>query len=77
MTLEQFVTAFASKFEDANIKDFTADTDFKKMDGWDSLTSVSISSMIAKEFGVRLLGGDLRGAKSIREVFDIVQQRIK
>jgi len=77
MILDEFVAAFAAKFEDAKIEDFNADSEFKKMDGWDSLTSVSIITMIGKEFGVRLLGGDLRGAKTIREVYDIIQQRMK
>lgn len=75
MTLEEFIVEFANQFEDADVSQFKADTNFKDIEGWDSLTAVSIINMIGKKCGVRLLGGDLRGAGNIREVYEIIQQR--
>ena len=42
MTLDEFVTAFAEEFDETPAEQFKADTVYKKLDEWGSLTALSI-----------------------------------
>ena len=46
MTLEEFIEAFAEEFEDTEMSEFKADTEYKDLDEWDSLTALSIITMV-------------------------------
>ena len=41
MNLQEFISKFASQFEDEDPSVFTADTDYHELDSWSSLTGLS------------------------------------
>ena len=46
MTLDEFVEAFAAEFEETPADQFKADTEFKTLEDWSSLTALSIIAMV-------------------------------
>ncbi len=46
MTLDEFVSAFAAEFDETSEDQFNAETLFKELDEWSSLTALSIISMV-------------------------------
>ena len=54
MNLQEFISKFASQFEDEDLSVFTADTDCHELDSWSSLTGLSVVAMIIQEYGVEL-----------------------
>ena len=46
MNLQEFISKFASQFEDEDPSVFTADTDYHELDSWSSLTGLSVVAMI-------------------------------
>lgn len=42
MNLQEFISKFASQFEDEDPSVFTADTDYHELDSWSSLTGLSV-----------------------------------
>lgn len=72
MTLDEFVKAFAAEFDDTPEEDFAANTVFKELDEWSSLTALAIISMIDDELDVQITGADLRGSKTIEDLYNIV-----
>ncbi len=76
MELEKFIADIASQFEDTDSSVFTADTRFKTLDEWSSLTALSLIGIIDEEYDIVLKGDDIRQADTIKELFEIVQSRL-
>jgi acyl carrier protein len=77
MDLQEFISKFSDQFEGVDLSQFSADTEFKKLEEWTSLVSLSVISMIDEEYGVSIRGKDVREAKTIKDLFDIVESRVE
>ena len=75
MELQEFITNFASQFEETDPSVFTKDTIFKDLDEWSSLIALSIIAMVDEEYGVALKGDDIRSANTIEDLFEIVKSK--
>lgn len=75
MTLDEFVTRFAEEFDETPAEQFKADTVFKSIDEWGSLTALSIVSMVDEEYDKRITGADLRNVSTIEELYNLVEQK--
>ena len=75
MTLDEFVKAFAAEFDDTPAEEFTPETNYRELDEWGSLVSLSIISMVDDEFNKRLTGADLRKCTTIEELFNLVESK--
>lgn len=76
MELKDFIEKFAEQFEETEMNEFGADTRFKELDEWSSLTSLSIIAMVDEEYNVRIKGDDIRAAEVIADLYQIVNSRI-
>lgn len=76
MELEKFIADIASQFEDTDPSIFTADTRFKTLDEWSSLTALSLIGIIDEEYDIVLKGDDIRQADTINDLFEIVKSRL-
>lgn len=72
MTLEEFVTAFAEEFDDTDMSEFKADTEFKTLDEWSSLVALSIIAMVDEQMDKTITGADIRGSKTIEDLYNLV-----
>ena len=68
MEIKEFIQNFASQFDDTDVSEFTANTEFRELDEWSSLTALSVIAMVDDEYGVTLKGEEMRGAKTIEEL---------
>lgn len=75
MTLDEFVTAFAEEFDETPTEQFKADTVYKKLDEWDSLTALSIVALAKENFGKKITGADLRACNTIEDLFNLIQTK--
>ncbi|OFY43555.1 MAG: acyl carrier protein [Bacteroidetes bacterium GWF2_40_14] len=76
MELEVFVAKFAAQFELTNVEDISADTDFKELDEWDSLVSLSVIGMVKNEYKVKIAGSDIKNAKTVEDLYNLVKSRM-
>ena len=60
MTLDEFVKAFAAEFDETPEDQFKADTEFKALDEWSSLTALSIIAMVDDQMDKTITGADIR-----------------
>ena len=72
MTLEEFIKLFAAEFDNTAEDVFTAKTNYKSLDEWSSLVSLSIISMVDEEFDKRLTGADLRSMDTIEDLYNLI-----
>ena len=75
MNLEEFVARFAEEIDETPAEQFKADTVFKGLDEWSSLTALSIIAMVDEEFDKRITGADLRSVSTIEELYNLIQSK--
>lgn len=76
MELKEFIQNFADQFEDTDASTFTADTVFHELDEWSSLVGLSLIAMIDDEYDVTIKGDELRAAKTVEDVFNLVNSKL-
>lgn len=72
MNLEQFIEAFASEFDETPVDVFKPDTEYKTLDEWNSLTALSIISMVDDELSKTITGADLRSHSTIEDLYNFI-----
>ena len=73
MTIEEFVEKVQDELQDTPAEQITADTNYKELDEWGSLTSLSLISMIEEEYDKLITGADVRARNSVRELWEYVE----
>ena len=75
MNLEEFVARFAEEFDETPADQFKADTEFKTLEEWGSLTALSIIALAMEEFEKKITGADLRSVATIEELYNLIQTK--
>jgi len=74
--MQKFVENFAAQFEETDADVFTAETRFREIEEWSSMTAMSIIAMVDEEYHVKLTGDNIRTSKTIEDVYNCVQSKI-
>jgi len=75
MTLDEFVKAFAAEFDETPDDQFKADTEFKTLEEWGSLTALSIISMVDENMDKTITGADIRASKTIEDLYNLAESK--
>lgn len=74
MNIEDFIEKFAFAIE-VEPTALTADTDFKALENWDSLNTLSIIAMADADYDVAISGEDIRNIRTIGALMETIQGR--
>lgn len=75
MDIQEFIENFAAQFDETDEALFTADTNFKQLDEWSSLTALSIIAMVDDEYNVIIKGSDIINSETISDLFEVVEKK--
>ena len=75
MNIQEFIENFAAQFDDTDVADFTAETRFKQLDEWSSLTALSVIAMVDDEYDVIIKGNDIINSETIQDLFDVIEKQ--
>ena len=75
MTLDEFIEAFSEEFDDTPVEAFKADTKYRQLDEWSSLTALSIISMVDDQFDKNITGADIRSTETIEDLYNLIQAK--
>jgi acyl carrier protein len=75
MDINKFIAHFAEQFDDTPMDAFQADTKFREIEEWDSLSALSVIAMIDEEYEIQITGADIRSISTIKELFDLVSAK--
>ena len=75
MELKGFIEHIADLFNDTDASNITADTVFRDIDEWSSLTALSLIAMVNEEYDVTLKGDDVCKANTLEDLFNIVASK--
>ena len=76
MELKEFIKNFADQFEETDASAFVANTNFRELDEWSSLSALNILAMVVDEYGVELSPEEMRKATTIQQLFDIINSKL-
>lgn len=74
-TLDEFVALFAEQFDETDASEIQADTEFKELDEWSSLTALVIIGMVDEEFGITIKGEDIRNSNTVEDLYNAVKAK--
>ncbi len=75
MELNDFIANFADQFDETDPSVFTADTEFKELDAWSSMTGMAITAMVKKQYGKTITGKDIHDCDTVEELFNLVASK--
>lgn len=76
MEIKEFIVNFADQFDDTPAESLTPETVFHDLDEYSSIIALSIIAMIDEEYGVALIGNEMKAAATIQDLFNTVQARL-
>ena len=75
MELKDFIENFAQQFDDTEVSAFTAETMFKDLDEWSSLTAMSIIAFVKTTYNKEITGKEIRSCETVEELFNLVEAK--
>lgn len=76
MEMKDFIQNFADQFDDLDNSVLTPETNFRELENWSSMVSLSLLAMIDDEYDVQLKADDMRKTNNIQELFDLVKSKL-
>lgn len=76
MNLQDFIEKFSEQFDETELSEFSAETEFKKLDEWSSLIALSVIAMVDEEYNIRIKGDDIRNSSTIDDLYNLVKARM-
>ena len=76
MDINKFIENFAAQFDETDISEFSAETLFRDIEEWSSLTALSIIAMMDEEYDITIKGDDIRNSNTINDLYNIVNSRL-
>ena len=70
--MKKFIKKFAEQLLDQEHQNISAETIFRKLDEWDSLTAMAVLAMIEDEYGVKIDYDFFTKFITIQDVYDFV-----
>lgn len=75
MNIQDFIDNFSFAINKKESTVLSCDTNFWDIDEWSSFAALSVMSMIKEEYGIVLRTSDVKGVRTIQELFDVVKER--
>jgi acyl carrier protein len=75
MEISFFLQNFFDILDDTDVNLVKAETVFRDLEEWDSLTALSLIAMADEEYSVKLTGDDIKSATTLQDVFEIIKTK--
>jgi acyl carrier protein len=69
---EQIIDLLKSMFEDIDTSDFNIDTEFKNNDEWDSVTSLTLITLLDNEFNISISGEKIKELNTVKDLINYI-----
>ena len=71
---DQIIELLKNLFEDIDTSDFDLDTEFKNNDEWDSMTALTLITLIDDEFNISISGEKIKELNTIRDLMNYLNE---
>lgn len=77
MTLEEFTRNLESELEEVEPGTLKPDTSYRDLKNWSSMYALIIIAFVDINFSVTLNGADLRATVTVKDLYNLVQEKLK
>lgn len=74
MKIKDFIKRFREELEIET--EIDQNTEFRQLNEWSSLAGLTVIAMVDEEYGVTIKADEIRQAKTIQELFDLVSSKL-
>ena len=75
MELQKFIEDFANQFDDTDLSEIQADTEYQELEEWSSLTAMSLIALAKTKYGRTITGREVRSCKTVEELFHLITSK--
>ena len=75
MEINKFLRNFAEIFDDEPTEEITFNTVFREIEGWSSITTLGLMSMIDLEYQIKISVLEIREAKTVGDLFNLISSK--
>lgn len=75
MEISIFLQNFFDILDDTDVNLVQAETVFRDLEEWDSLTALSLIAMADEEYSVKLTGDDIKSSNTLNDIFEILKNK--
>ena len=72
MELKEFINAFAEQFDDTDVSEIKAETEFHELDEWSSLMGMAVIAMARTQYGKTIKGKEIRDCKTVKNLYEMI-----
>lgn len=76
MTIEEFIEKVEAEFPDAVPGNLLPDAQYREVLNWSSINALILIALVTTEYDVIITADDLRATLTLRELFNIIQERL-
>jgi acyl carrier protein len=76
MTLEAFTKALEEEFEEITPGTISPDSNYREIEGWSSMHALIVIAFVDNHYDIILSAADLKQTSTIKDLYNIVQQRV-
>ncbi len=73
--MEDFLIAFRELFPETPAEDINWDTEFKYLDDWSSMTTLTLVAMVEDNYNYSLSSEEVRGVDTVKELYNIINKK--
>lgn len=74
MELKDFIVEFADQFDETDISEINADTNFHNLDEWSSLTAMGVIAMVRTQYGKTISGKEIKECTTVEDLFRLISK---
>ena len=75
MELQEFIENFANQFDETDVNEINATTQFHELDEWSSLTGMGVIALAKTEYGKSITGKELKECVTVEDVFNLIASK--
>ena len=75
MELQEFIEKFADAIEIESVEKLSAETKFRDLDEWSSLSVLSTIAMLDEEYGIQIENSDFKVLNTIGDIAHYIEMR--
>lgn len=75
MELQDFIEKFAEAIEVEDVNTLSGNTEFRSLDEWSSLATLSVIAMLDEEYDIQIENVEFRELKTIEDIFNCVKSK--
>lgn len=69
LTLNSLITKLQEEIDEIDLSALAADTEIRKIKGWNSLYSLIIMALVSTEYGIELSASQIQGIHTVNDLY--------